>query len=76
MGFKHYDKIVDFLKANPGTAFARTVFRDELNINWNTVTNVLDRLLTEDKISIELDPNGFEKYQWRGDEIEPNKKIF
>lgn len=62
MGLKHLKKVEIFLKENYDM-FTKTDIRDILNVDFNTLTEILDYLLKEKKV-IKVKQKSIDKYAW------------
>jgi predicted transcriptional regulator len=51
MSLKHLIRIVDFLK-NQDVAISKTKIRDGLQIDYNTVTDIIDYLIGIDEVEV------------------------
>jgi len=64
MGVPHLEKLRDYLKQNEGIAFSRTVLRDKLKQNFNTVKQNLAYLIDTEKVVVRVEGDQ-ETYQWK-----------
>jgi len=67
MGVPHLEKLRDYLEQNADKAFSRTVLRDTLKQNFDTVKQNLAYLIDKEKVVIRNDGDS-ETYQWKGND--------
>ena len=67
MGVPHLENLRDFLEKNADKAFTRTVLRDTLKQNFDTVKQNLAYLIDKEKVVIRIEGKQ-EMYQWKGDD--------
>lgn len=63
MGVPHLEKLRDYLEKNAEKAFSRTILRDTLKQNFDTVKQNLGYLIAKEKVVIRIEGDK-ELYQW------------
>ena len=64
MGIPHLEKLRNFLEKNAKQGFTRTVLRDTLKQNFNTVKQNLAYLIEKEKV-VKKNSTEPETYQWK-----------
>ena len=72
MGVPHLEKLRDYLEKNAEEAFSRTVLRDKLKQNFDTVKQNLAYLIEKEQVVIRV-KGDHETYQWKGKDTKDGK---
>jgi len=65
MGLKLLRAIEELLTANPGVSFSKSQIRDTLNIDYNTVLDIIQYLKTNNKIETIQKIGDVERFRWK-----------